>query len=168
MRSYKLHIYLGLVLFLILNSCGSYDRYFHKVKNNMVEFSSVVDYIKSEKLFELKDSINMQKNMIHNSKSVTLYREDLKDSLLNHFMKKFDIDRITLEKRHDNFYNQVIVFHKDYNPITGSSKRINYDFGVSPIRDNIKIDVKKSMYRDFKIIDSSFIYYVNKRPSFGE
>lgn len=161
-------IFFGLSLFFIFNSCGIYDGYYHKVKNNKADFSSAVDYIMSERLFELKDSINKQKNVIHNFNSVSLYREDMKDSLLISFMKKYDIDRITMDKRQDKFYNNVIIFHKNYNPILGSSKRINYDFGSSPIRDSLELEKKKVGGCTYKIIDNNFIYCINKRPSFGE
>lgn len=158
---------LGFSLLLLLNSCASYDGYYNKVKNNIDEFSSAIKYIESNKLFEIKDSIIRKKSTIPFN-NVSLYRNEIKDSILLTFMKKFDIDRITFEKRNDNFYNNVISFHKDYNPILGKSKTVDFDFSASPLRDRIVQGIKKEGRYSLKIINRDFIYSVNKNPSFGE
>lgn len=159
---------LGFGLFFLLNSCSVYDGYYNKVKENINEFSSTVKYISSNRLFEISDSINKQKSLGYNIENISLYRNDLKDTVLVNFMNKYDIDRITFQNRNDNFYNNVIIFHKDYNPIMGKSKTIDFDFGISPLRSRIESGVKKEGGCSLKIINSDFIYSVNKNPSFGE
>ncbi|MEN2402531.1 hypothetical protein GKZ90_0022260 [Flavobacterium sp. MC2016-06] len=160
-----INIIVGFSLACLFNSCGIHDSYYGKVKNNIGDFSSIVKYISANKLFEINDSINKQNNI---TKNTSLYRSDLKDSILINFMIKYDIDRITRQKRNDNFYNNVIIFHKDYNPIMGKSKTIDFDFGVSPLRSRIQKGIKKDGGCYLKIIDENFIYSVNKNPSFGE
>lgn len=157
----------GFSLIVLLNSCSVYDGYYNKVKNNIDEFSSTVKYIESNRMFEVKDSIIKKRSNIPFN-NVSLYENDIKDSILVAFMKKFNIDKITLEKRNDNFYNNVISFHKDYNPITGSSKTVDFDFGISPLRHRIEQGIKKERGYLLKIINADFIYSVNKNPSFGE
>lgn len=168
MDNMKNFIIFGFSLFFLLNSCTVCDGYYKKVENNIDEFSSTVKYISSNRLFEINDSIYKQKSSTYSIKNNSLYRSDLKDSALVNFMNKFDIDRITLQNRNDNFYNNVIIFHKDYNPILGKSKTIDFDFGISPLRSRIEKGMKREGGYSLKIINASFIYSVNKNPSFGE
>jgi hypothetical protein len=169
MKYNKILILTGFGSFLLLlSSCGIYDGYFSKVKNNIDEFSSIVNYVSSNRLFELNDSINKQNSSIYNIKNISLYRSDIKDSVLVLFMNKYNIDRITFQERNDNFYHSVIIFHKDYNPIIGKSKTIDFDFGVSPLRNRIENGQSKEGSYSLKIINADFIYSVNKKPSFGE
>lgn len=168
MKYSKIFITTGFSFFFLLSSCGMYDGYFSKVRNDIDEFSVIVNYISSNRLFEINDSINKLKSSNINIKNNSLYRSDLKDSILTNFMSKYDIDRITLQKRNDNFYNNVIIFHKDYNPIIGKSKTIEFDFGASPLRNRIENGLKKEGSYSLRIINTYFIYSVNKKPSFGE
>ena len=168
MDNRKYFIILGFSMFFLFNSCSVYNGYYNKVENNIDEFSSTVKYISSKRLFEINDSINKQNSSAYNLKNNSLYRSDLIDSVLVNFMNKFDIDRITLQKRNDNYFNNVIIFHKDYNPILGRSKTIDFDFGISPLRSRIEKGVIREGGCSLKIINNEFIYSVNKNPSFGE
>lgn len=169
--------YINLVTLLVLislNSCAVCDNYYYKVNKNKVEFYTIVEYIRNNKILVNKDSIvlNNQKTIYFNSKCVYYSKYDkgnkLTDNVLIEFMDKYSLDRICLEERNDNFYNSVITFHKNYNPILGKSKTIDFDFGKSPIRDRIVLGKKKEGNYSIRIIDSLFIYSINKNPAFGE
>lgn len=155
-------------LILIQNSCSTYDSYYNKINNDIDIFTFVVNYISNNKMFEEKDSINKQEKNIFVTKNICLYNEDIRDTIILNFMNKFDIDRICLEKRNDNYYENVITFHKSYSSLFGKSKTIDFDFGKSPLRTRIQQGMKKDGGSSLKIINSYFIYSVNKNPSFGE
>lgn len=173
MKKYINVVFLLGILFS-LNSCGSYDNYYHKIKNNRAEFHSIVKYIIKEKLLEKMDSVVIhQNNSISLEKACIYYNKHnknnkLTDKRLIEFMNKYDIDRICLEKQNNEFYSTVIIFHKEYNPITGISKTVDYDYGKSRSRDKILLGEKKIGGTYNKIIDSVFIYSIDKSPSFGQ
>ena len=174
MNNKKTFIALGFILLLLLNSCGIYDRYYHKVTNNIEEFNAITKYIIKEKSLEKMDSAVMKQQNSISLKSACIYynkynaSDKLTDSILIEFMSKYDLDRICLEKRNNDYYSMVIIFHKEYNPITGSSRTIDYDYGKSSIRDKILQGKNKIGGAYNKIIDSVFIYSIDKTPSFGQ
>lgn len=157
-----------LILMLMATSCGVHDTYYIRVRNNISEFKAATDYISKNRLFEIQDSINLKKaGSIHFSRAIPLYRTEIRDSTIMAFMDKFHLDRIILEKRNDTYYNSTLIFHRDYAPFFGRLKTIDYDFGKSPLRDRINQGAKKDGGCFVKIIDSLFIYSVNRAPAFG-
>lgn len=156
------------ILMLAVVSCGVHDRYYARVKNNISEFKAAADYIAKNKLFEMQDSINPKKaDFIYFSETIAVYRTEIRDSTILAFMDKYHLDKIVLEKRNNTYYNSAIIFHKDYTPFFGKLKTIDYDFGKSPLRERINQGAKKDGGCFVKIIDSLFIYSVNRNPAFG-
>ncbi|GGP06308.1 hypothetical protein GCM10010992_26000 [Cloacibacterium rupense] len=153
---------------LLLTSCNAQNSYLKKIEKNVHEVTSILNYIHDNKLFEKKDSLNKTKNAVYIKNKVCLYKEDIKDTLIQNYMKKYNFDRICLEERNDNYFKTVIIFHKSYNPILGKSIVIQYDFGESPLRTRIRDGVKKENTYYSTIIDSLYIYSENKKPAFGE
>ena len=157
-----------------LNSCGVYDSYYHKVKDNKAEFHYIVEYIIREKSLEKMDSVLIKQNNSISLERACIYynkydkHNKLADNRLIEFMNKYDLDRICLEKQNNEFYSTVIIFHKEYNPIMGSSRTIDYDYGKSSNRNKILQGEKKIGGTYNKIIDSVLIYSIDKTPSFGQ
>lgn len=157
--------FLTIIVSLLSCTLSAQDHYYHKVKNNLNKFYTVLDYINKNNLFNVKDNKMRKNSSFYISDNICLYENEIKDIKVLKILKTFRIDRICLEKRNDEWYNNVIVFHKSYNPLFGSSKTIEYDFGESPLRNSLKKDNEK----DFSIImDSNFIYSIDKNPAFKE
>ena len=150
---------------MILIFCSS--CYYYKVTNNKNEFNAIIDHIHKNNLLKPVDPLFLDKCLYNSDKQ--------NDSIITTFMNKFDLDRICMDKGNDNYYDSVIIFHKDYNPIIGNAKTIEYDFGKSPIRKAINTNslkntkgIKINKGEKYKIIDSVFIYFVDRHPAFGQ
>lgn len=148
-------------------SCTS-QRYYKKVKNSIDEFDRIVNYIKDNKLPAIKDSMVRSKELGNKHEiNICFYVEDIEDSSLVKFMRKFDLKRICFSKYQNDFFDSVITFHKDFNPILGKAVIITYDFDNSELRNRVK---KGEGIKDekVKIINSLYLYRLKLKPAFGE
>lgn len=116
---------------------------------------------------KLNDSIKLRNNTSIHFDNKCLYEGQIQDTLLSSFMSKYDLDRICFHKDKQNYYDSVITFHKNYNPILGAAVTINYDFGNSKIRNKINAG-EKFPHQTALIIDGKYIYLANSSPAFGE
>jgi hypothetical protein len=141
--------------------------YYSSVKANTRDFDFILTYLQKNKFLELNDSLALHNIMTIHFGNKCLYEEQIQDTLLSSFMNKYDLNRICFYKDKQNYYDSVITFHKNYNPILGSSITINYDFGDSKLRSRIKAG-EKLLNETAYIINDKYIYLLDSRPAFGE
>ena len=141
--------------------------YYSKVKANTHDFDFVLSYIQNNKFLELNDSLKLNDSTTIHFGNKCLYEEQIQDTLLSSFMHKYDLNRICFHKDKQNYYDSVITFHKNYNPILGSSITINCDFGNSQLRDKIKAG-EKFLNQTTSIINDKYIYLSSSKPAFAE
>jgi hypothetical protein len=141
--------------------------YYSTVKANIRDFDFVLSYLQKNKFLELNDSLNLDNKMTIHFAHKCIYEGQIQDTLLSSFMNKYDLNRICFHKDKQDYYDSVIILHKNYNPILGSSITINYDFGHSKLRDRIKAG-EKFLNQTSSIISDKYIYLSNSSPAFGE
>jgi hypothetical protein len=157
---------IGFAICIIAFSCNR-KMYYNTIQANTHDFDFVLSYIQKNKLLELNDSLELHDKTAIHFDNKCIYEEKIQDSLVVSFMKKYDLTRICFHKDKQNYYDSVITFHKNYNPVLGSSVTINYDFGKSKLRDRIKSGEKLPDLAA-SIINDKYIYLLKPRPALGE
>jgi hypothetical protein len=157
------------IIFAICNTSISCNKkmYYSSVKSNTRDFDFILTYLQKNKFLELNDSLELPNITTIHFDNKCLYEEQIQDTLLSFFMNKYDLSRICFHKDKQNYYDSVITFHKNYNPILGPSITINYDFGNSKLRGRIRAGEKLPNLAA-SIVNDKYIYLVNSRPAFGE
>ncbi len=87
--------------------------------------------------------------------------------MLKKIYDKYNLNKVCYSNDKDNYFDSVISFHRDYNPFFGKSIIIFYDYGNSNLRKQI-LNETPPPNEEFKIINDSFIYRLNRKPALGE
>lgn len=165
-RRLALLIVLVLPLFLILFSC-SHKMYYKKVRKNIVDFKTIVERLQTEGDFQSMDSIVLKDGLVINSHHKCLYYTDSIDIKVAQFMHKYDLKKICVTERSDEYFNHMISFHKEFNPFFGKADVVYFDYGSSEFRNMVSEGIARKDER-VKIINDYFIYSLRLKPAFGE
>ena len=144
------------------------QKYYRKVLNNTYEFDFVISKIYDQRLFVKNDSL-----LLKNGKSILvdgdicIYYENLNDSLVKNFMKKYELKKICYTRIGTEYFDSVVTFHKDYTPFMEKAIIISYDFGKSGLRERAK-NGNKLKDENVKIMNDLYLYRLRLKPAFGE
>jgi hypothetical protein len=165
-REYINIIFIVVFFSLLATSCRS-QSYYKKVKDNIEDFSVAIDRLDKKLMLHQYDSISLSNAQSIKLLSKCIYREQINDTLICKFMRKYDLTRICLKKYNKEFYDSAINFNKDHIPFFGKSIIITYDFGKSQLRD-LANHGKQLKDEKIFIINDKYLYRVRSKPSFGE
>ena len=161
-----LNAFIAWIICTITISCNK-KLYQNSVKSHSPDFDFICSHLLKNEYLKLNDSLQLSNRATIHFGNKCIYKEKIQDTLLLSFMTRYDLDRICFHKDKKDYFDSVIVFHKNYNPILGSSITINYDFGNSKLRKEIMAG-DKFRNQTISIINDKYIFMSNSKPAFGE
>jgi hypothetical protein len=142
--------------------------YYSKVKNNIEDFNLAVNHLQQKHMLINNDSILLRNGeAINYDNGKCLYYEKVHDSLIRRLMIVYNLKRICFSRLNNEFFDSVITFHKDYNPLFGKRIIISYDWGKSEVRDKTK-EGNQPKDEKIKIVNNVYLYRIKAKPAFGE